>query len=153
MGFALLFIGLLMIVTGARGTYAQFGTQLASEFQGQNNFTYWIIALVALGALGYIKPVQTISRLLMTLVIIVLFLAHKGFFQQFQAALAAGPKQPNALPAGATTSSAGSSGFSVPSGVTSQGSNVGTGTWQSWGNWLSGLAKQGASSSFITPAQ
>lgn len=95
MGFALLIVGLLMVITGARGTYAQFGSQVASEFQGQNNFTYWLIALGTIGAVGYIQPLQTISRWLMTLILLSIFLSHKGFFAQFQAALKAGPKAPN----------------------------------------------------------
>jgi hypothetical protein len=104
MAFPLILIGLLMIVTGARGTYAQFGSQLASEFTGTNSFTYWLLALGIIGALGYIKQLQLISRMLMALIIISLFLAHKGFFAQFQSALSAGPTQPNALPSGSSTS-------------------------------------------------
>jgi hypothetical protein len=127
MGIALLFVGLLMVIVGARGTYAQFGSQIASEFRGQNNFTYWLLAILAVGALGYIEPIQRISRLLMTLVLLALFLSHKGFFAQFQAALKAGPTQPQAP--GQVASTAGgptnpsvslpssSGGFSVPSWV------------------------------------
>lgn len=95
MGFALLIVGLLMVITGARGTYTQFGSQIASEFTGQNNFTYWLIAIGAVGAVGYIQSLQVISRYLMALIILSIFLSHKGFFSQFQAALQSGPKQPN----------------------------------------------------------
>jgi hypothetical protein len=108
MGLPLLIIGLLMVITGGRGTYAQFGSQVASEFQGPNSFTYWLLAIGILGAVGYIKPLQKISRLLMALVLIVIFLANKGFFAKFTQALQTGPTQPNAIPAnssfGATTS-------------------------------------------------
>jgi hypothetical protein len=98
MGFAFVIIGLLMIVTGGRGTYAQFGSQIASEFQGgKGSFTYWFIALAGIGALGYIPALQTISRWAMSLIILSIFLSHKGFFAQFQAALAKGPTQPQAL--------------------------------------------------------
>ena len=98
MGLVLLIAGLLMVITGARGTYAQFGSLVAGEFQGPNNFVYWALALGGLGLVGYIPKLQTVSRLLMTLVLLTLILSHKGFFAQFQAALKAGPKQPNALP-------------------------------------------------------
>jgi len=94
MGFALLIVGLLMVITGARGTYAQFGRQIASEFQGQNNFTYWLLAIGTIGALGYIQSLQVISRWLMALILLSIFLSHKGFFAQFQAALKAGPVAP-----------------------------------------------------------
>ncbi len=98
MAIPLLIIGLLMVITGGRGTYAQFGSQVASEFQGQNSFTYWLLAIGILGAVGYITPLQKISRMLMALVILVIFLANKGFFAKFTAALKQGPVKPNALP-------------------------------------------------------
>ena len=103
MGFALLLTGLLMVITGARGTYPQFGSQIASEFEGQGSFTYWLIAVGSVGALGYINALRTISRWLMALIILSIFLSHKGFFAQFQSALAAGPTQPNAIPAQQST--------------------------------------------------
>jgi len=98
MGYPLVLIGLLMVITGGRGTYAQFGKQIASEFQGPNNFAYWLLALGVIGALGYIQTLQTISRYMMALVLLSIFLSHKGFFAQFQAAMKAGPAAPNALP-------------------------------------------------------
>lgn len=100
MGFALLLIGLLMVVTGARGTYSQFAAQVASEFQGEHNFGYWLIAVGSAGALGYIPALQTISRYLMALIVLSIFLSNKGFFAQFQSALQTGPKQPGATTGG-----------------------------------------------------
>lgn len=98
MPFALIFIGVLTIVVGARGTYAQFGQLLASEFTGTNNFVYWFLAIFGVGALGYVDSLRTISRLLLVMVLLVLILANKGFFNQFKTALQQGPKTPNALP-------------------------------------------------------
>lgn len=114
MGFAILFVGLLMVITGARGTYAQFGTQIASEFRGPNNFAYWFIAIGSIGALGYIQSLQTISRYLMALILLSLFLSHRGFFAQFNAALKTGPVAPNALPSGGGTVAAVQSGAITP---------------------------------------
>jgi hypothetical protein len=97
MPFVLLIVGLLMIITGARGTYAQFGSQLASEFEGTNNFTYQMIALGAVGALGYIPALQTISRWALALILLVILLSNKnsnGFYSEFQAALQNGPTAP-----------------------------------------------------------
>jgi hypothetical protein len=96
-GFALVIIGLLMVITGGRGTYAQFGSQLASEFQGQNSFTYQMIGIGAVGALGYIPALQTISRFALAFVLLVILLGNKnsaGFYTAFTAALNAGPKAP-----------------------------------------------------------
>lgn len=101
MGFVLLIAGLLMIVTGAKGTYAQFGSQVASDFTGKNNFTYWIVALGSVGSLGYIESFRTFSRLFMTLIILGMLLSNKGFFAKLTAALQSGPIAPT-MPQGAS---------------------------------------------------
>jgi len=104
MGLALTIIGLLMVIVGGRGTYAQFGKQLSYDFTGGGNFkqsfTIWFLAIAGIGAIGYLPALQTISRMLLALVLIVIFLANKGFFQQFTQALQTGPQQPAALPTG-----------------------------------------------------
>ena len=87
-----------MVITGARGTSVQFGQQLASEFRGPNNFTYWLLAIGIVGAAGYVQALQPISRMLMALIIISIFLSHKGFFANFNKALQSGPVAPNPLP-------------------------------------------------------
>jgi hypothetical protein len=111
MPFVLVTAGLLMIVTGALGTYAQFGSQVASDFTGKGNFVYWFASLFAVGAVGYIDALRTISRLFLALVIIAMVLANKGFFAQFQAAINKGPVAPapinGATSATNTTSSGG----------------------------------------------
>lgn len=99
MGYALVIAGLLMVVTGGRGTYQQFGKLIAGDFTGPNNFTYWIVGLGAVGAVGYIDALRTISRLFMALVIIGLFLSNKGFFAKFTEALKTGPVAPEAIAA------------------------------------------------------
>lgn len=94
MPFALVLIGLIMVVTGARNTHAALGQQLRADFTGPGNFFYWIAAIGAVGALGAIPNMRGFSRLFMTLIIISLLLSHRGFFTQFQQALATGPVAP-----------------------------------------------------------
>ena len=106
--FVLVLIGLLLIATGYQGTYAQFGKLVAGEFTGKPNFLYFIAAFGAIGAIGYIDALRTFSRLMMTLVLIVIVVANKGFFAKLQAALAAGPTAPNAVPAASSSSSSSS---------------------------------------------
>lgn len=89
-----------MIVTGAKGTYAAFGSQLAGDFTGPGNFTYWVAAIGAVGAVGYVDALRTVSRLFLTLILISMVLANKGFFNQLTAALKSGPVAP---PAGTGT--------------------------------------------------
>lgn len=87
MPFALIIIGLLLVVTGFQNTYKQFGNQIANDFTGKNNFLYWVIALGVIGAVGYVKELQSFSRAFMVLIIVSIFLSNKGFFNQFQNAI------------------------------------------------------------------
>lgn len=103
MPFALVLIGLLMIVTGARNTHAAFGRQIVSDFTGPGNFTSWIVAIGAVGAVGYIEPLKPLSRAFMVLIIISFVVKNGGVFTKFTQALAQGPlhtdentKAPNA---------------------------------------------------------
>jgi hypothetical protein len=90
--FALITAGLIMIVVGAKGTHREFGAQLASDFVGPRNFTYWLAAIGAVGALGYIEALRTLSHAFMALIIIAIFLSNEGFFAKFQEALNRGPQ-------------------------------------------------------------
>lgn len=87
MPFALVTIGLLMIVTGAKGTQDELGSQLLKDFTGEGNFLYWIVAIGAIGSLGYIKPIEPFSRAFMALVVIAMVIRNGGFFDKFTQAL------------------------------------------------------------------
>ena len=100
MAFALVIIGLLMIVTGAKDTHEQFGAKLVGEFTGPNNFIQWIAAIGIVGSLGYIDQLRVFSRMFMTLIIIVIFLSKQsgsagGFFEKFSQALNTAPVAPS----------------------------------------------------------
>lgn len=83
MPFALIIVGLVMLVSSARNTQSQLWTLLVNDFTGQHNFVYWFVSIMAIGSVGYIKPLRPIANAFLTLVIIVLFLSNKGFFSQF----------------------------------------------------------------------
>lgn len=103
MPFALLIIGLLMIITGARDTHRCFAAELQSDFTGppNQNFIWWVAALGGIGAIGYIHPsLRGVSNMLLALVLIVMVIAqHKsdpsggGFFGRFVKALENGPEK------------------------------------------------------------
>lgn len=116
MQFALVTIGLLMIVTGARDTYAAFGQQLVSDFTGEGNFTYWIAAIGALGALGAYAPLRGFSRAFIALVIVAMVLRNGGVFDKFTEALNMGPIAPSgvAQTGGADTPQTPSTGLKLP---------------------------------------
>lgn len=103
MAFVLVTVGILMIVTGAKGTYSQFGSQVASDFTGSQPFTYWLAAIGSIGALGYIDALRTFSRMFMALILVAMVIANKGFFAQLQAALKQGPVAPQGIGAPASS--------------------------------------------------
>lgn len=99
MPFALVFVGLILIVTGVKDTQAALGQQVVGDFTGSGNFVFWIASLGAVGALGYVPELKKFSVAFMTLIIIAMLLAQEkngkgGFFAQFYAALKSGPVAP-----------------------------------------------------------
>lgn len=89
MPLALLIIGIIFLTAAARGTHQLLFDTLKDDFTGPNNFLYWGIALFIIGAVGYYKPLKPLSTAFMTLVIIVLFLSNRGFFERFMEQIAA----------------------------------------------------------------
>lgn len=89
MGFALIFIGILLAISAVRGTTGQLFTLLKSDFIGNGNFIWWLVAVMVIGAIGYLPALRTLSRALLLLVILALVLTkgnpklpQGGFFSQ-----------------------------------------------------------------------
>lgn len=99
MPFALVFTGLILIITGFQNTYKQFGAQVAGDFTGPNNFLYWIVAIGLVGSLGYAKGLETFSRAFMILVlfimVIVSYKRNPGIFSDIGNAIASGSATPD----------------------------------------------------------
>lgn len=96
MPFALLIIGVWLLIAGVRNTAGPAsspGTLFAllhGDFTGSDNFAYWFIAIILIGAVGYIPKVRSVSVAFLTLILVVLFLKKGssngvggGFFSQF----------------------------------------------------------------------
>jgi branched-subunit amino acid permease len=95
MPFALLTIGLILLVVSVRGTQNDLFDLLKSDVTGPNNYLYWVLAILAVGAVGYIPRLKPVSNAFLVLIVAVIFLRNGGFFDQFSAAIAAtqGDKQ------------------------------------------------------------
>jgi len=126
MPYAFIILGLIMIVTGARNTYAQFGAQVTKDFTGPGNFTWWLASLGLVGAVGYIPKLRPVSTAFMTLIVIVLVVAAKGLFPKLTQALNAGPTAPQAATSDAM--SLGQAAANSVSAVTAGTVTPGTGT-------------------------
>lgn len=159
MPFALVIIGLLMIITGINNTYSPFASQLQKDFSGSKSFIVWILALGSVGALGYVKDLRQFSHYFMALILLSMILSNKGVFQNFQAAIAAGPIAPTASPdATQTALSPGSSTSSLNSAITSNQQGVGGSTpatsgqakFNGWMNYFFGTGTNSSSNAGST---
>lgn len=87
MAFPLIFIGLIMIVVGARDKTQEFETLLKSDFLGDGRgapFLAWIVAALAIAALGSFKPLRGVADGFLFLIAAVILLSNRGFFAEFQ---------------------------------------------------------------------
>lgn len=115
MPFALLLIGLVLVVTGAKGTMRELGSEIREDFIGPGNFTWWIASIGVVGTLGYVQELRTFSRVFMALIVISMVLSNRGFFNKFTEALNTGPVSPKPV----AQPSAGTSGGNGLGGVLS----------------------------------
>jgi hypothetical protein len=117
MPFALLFIGILLIVVSIRNTEQAFLALLVGDFSGTGNFFYWVLAIIVVGVVGYIPRAKPVSDALLVLILLALVLtaSKSGVFTQLTAALGS-TKTPSANE-GTNTASAGLSGLLSSLGV------------------------------------
>lgn len=90
MPLALILLGVLFLTAAVRGDKCNgqqcsdlLFTTLKSDFTGPDNFIYWGLALFIVGGVGYYKPLKPMSNAFLGLIVIVLFLSNRGFFQKF----------------------------------------------------------------------
>lgn len=90
MPLALILLGVLFLTAAVRGDKCNgqqcsdllFNT-LKSDFTGPDNFIYWGIALFIIGGVGYYKPLKPLSNAFLCLIVLVLLISDRGFFQKF----------------------------------------------------------------------
>lgn len=94
MPFALLIIGIVLIVAGVRNTQGILFTLLKGDFTGNGNFIFWFVSILLIGSIGYIEKLKPLSTAFLVLVLMALFLSKGdpsksggGFFKQFSTAL------------------------------------------------------------------
>jgi hypothetical protein len=83
MPFALLIVGIVLVTAGVRDTTGDLTKLVKGDFQGQDNFAYWLVSILIIGSLGYIEEFRPLSRMFLVLVIVVLFLTNGGVFAKF----------------------------------------------------------------------
>lgn len=108
MPYVFLLIGLALAISAIEGTYNALGTQLKQDLTGPKSFITWALAIGMVGALGYIEDIRPVTNRLLWLILIVLFLANGGAWQNLITAWKQGPIAPPKQPAVGTGSGAGS---------------------------------------------
>ena len=108
MALILLFLGVIVLITGVEGTWSEFVQLLGQDIPG---FIIWAGAIALIGAIGYIPEFEGVSNALLALVLIVIFLGHQGIWANLQAVLEAGSRhcgdtRPGAQPARASGAAA-----------------------------------------------
>lgn len=84
-----LVIGILFVATGLNNTTGKLFDLLGKEFSGNDgkaSFIPWLFSIGAVGALGYYDPIRRLANMFLVLIIIVLILVNKGFFDNLTAA-------------------------------------------------------------------
>lgn len=94
MPFAFLIVGVVLVISGVRGTSQDLLTLVKGDFIGKGSYLYWLIAILLIGSIGYIPSFKGFSKAFMTLILVVLVLKEGnpngsggGFFKQFQNSL------------------------------------------------------------------
>jgi hypothetical protein len=117
-------IGLVLIITGVRGTVTGSNPNLVdlvkADLNGKPNYLEWMAVIFVLGALGYIPQLRTLSRLFMALIVIDLFFANKGFFSQFTQEFSAAGNTPQSVQIQSSGLASPVSAASTSSGTTQQ---------------------------------
>lgn len=90
MPFILIGIGVLLVVLAVKGTQRKFLALLVGDFTGKGNFIYWVISILVVGALGYIPRLKVLSDSFLFLILLVLFISNRGFFNQFNSQVSSG---------------------------------------------------------------
>lgn len=140
MPYALIIIGVVMVVTAAQNTHSQLATQLKGDFIGEQNFTKWIIAIGGVGTLGYVEDLRGLSRAFMALIVIALFLSNTGVIARFNEAINKGPAtipSPNTVGASTMAPKGDTTGlFGQSPGVEGDVGTAGQSKFNGWMNYF-----------------
>lgn len=145
MPFVLIVVGIILLVTAIQGTTGQLGSMLVQDTFGTGGYVYWFVAIIVIGAVGYVKQLKTLSDMGMFLVVLVLFLSHKGFFQQFNAEIgkikSGGTAATGSALAPASAASDASSVATTPAAPATPANPVqsGAGAMFDWRSYIPGL--------------
>ena len=115
MEVALVFIGILLITAGIKGTEHDLAAQLESDVLGSDGFIVWLAALITIWLIGKIPGFQTPAKYLIVLIMVSIVLRNSNISQNLIAAISGAissgpiPGQPIQTGSGSTSGGAGGS--------------------------------------------
>jgi hypothetical protein len=90
MAILFIIIGVVLVFAAVNNKLSTLVSLLSEDWapteQNIPSFAIWAFVMLCVGALGYAKPLRPLSTALMALVIVVLALSNKGFFNNLLAA-------------------------------------------------------------------
>jgi len=89
MPFFLLIVGVVFLVSAAKGTQQNLFSLLKGDFSGPDNYFYWLVSILVVGAFGYIPKFKPVSDMFLVLIVLSLVLTRgkAGLFQKASAVL------------------------------------------------------------------
>ena len=78
MAWGLAFIGLILAVATYKGNHNELFALIKRDFSGNDNFIYWVLAIIVLIAVGSIKKVRPVTDAFLILVILVIIVSNRG---------------------------------------------------------------------------
>lgn len=85
-----LLVGILLIVVSINDKIPELGGLIKEDFQpagSQPGFGVWIVAIFVIGSLGYIREFKPVANSFLALVVIVMLLSNRGFFDKFSSSI------------------------------------------------------------------
>lgn len=85
MPFFFILIGFGLLVIGYRGTQKELFALLEKDFSGPGNFFVFALGIFVVGLVGYVPKLKGLSNAFLGLIIVVMILSNKGFFNSLMA--------------------------------------------------------------------
>lgn len=94
MAWAFLFIGMLFIISAWKDKQSDLFALLQEDFTGQDNFFFWVLAIIILVSIGTFKPIRPITDAFLGLIVLVIVIAPykngRDLFAEFTAQIKEG---------------------------------------------------------------
>ena len=87
MPYALIAIGLLLTIAGARNKQGDLFALVKGDFTGNQSYIWWAVSIIAIGSLGYVKTTRPLANSFLALILVVLILHNSGVFAKFTDAI------------------------------------------------------------------